>query len=129
MAKSNADAADEDKRLDSPDNGEEKFAGAGRLVFLRSALYLEGSRNAFHEELQAFDDFPIHGIPIAIVPTADAGWRALTPRNVQARRPFGQAALRRSKNESKRRTLWSVDRRHPRAHAVEISRGPVKPRG
>jgi hypothetical protein len=42
----------------------------------------------FHQELQAFDDFPLHGISIAIVPTADAGWRALTPRNVQARRPL-----------------------------------------
>ena len=41
-----------------------------------------------HEELQAFDDFPIHGISIAIVPTADEGWRALTPRNVQVRRPL-----------------------------------------
>jgi hypothetical protein len=40
----------------------------------------------FQEELQAFDDFPLHGIPIAIVPAANAGWRALTPRNVQARR-------------------------------------------
>lgn len=40
----------------------------------------------FHEELQAFDDFPLHGIPIAIVPTANAGWRALTPRSVQAHR-------------------------------------------
>lgn len=40
----------------------------------------------FHEELQKFDDFPPHGIPIAIVPTAKAGWQALTPRNFQARR-------------------------------------------
>ena len=42
----------------------------------------------FHEQLQAFDDFPLHGIPIATVPTANAGWRALTPHNVQARRPL-----------------------------------------
>lgn len=40
----------------------------------------------FHEELQAFDDFPLHGIPIAIVPAANAGWQALTPRNALARR-------------------------------------------
>ena len=42
----------------------------------------------FHEELRAFDDFPQHGITIAIVPATDAGWRALTPRYVQARRPL-----------------------------------------
>jgi hypothetical protein len=42
----------------------------------------------FHQELQAFDDFPLHGISIAIVPTADGGWEALTPSNVQARRPL-----------------------------------------
>jgi hypothetical protein len=42
----------------------------------------------FHEELQAFDDYPLHGIPIAIVPSAAAGWRALTPRNVQQHRPL-----------------------------------------
>jgi hypothetical protein len=38
------------------------------------------------EELKAFDDFPLQGIPIAIVPTAGAGWQALTSRNVHARR-------------------------------------------
>jgi hypothetical protein len=43
----------------------------------------------FHEESQAFDDFPLHWISIAIVPTA---------------------ALRQSKNDSKRCTLWSVKR-------------------
>ncbi|MBR1257119.1 hypothetical protein JQ634_25930 [Bradyrhizobium sp. AUGA SZCCT0240] len=40
----------------------------------------------FHEELQTFDDFPLHGIAIAIVPTAkgtlastDASQRQGTP--------------------------------------------------
>lgn len=40
----------------------------------------------FYEELQAFDDFPLHGISIAIVPTANAGWRAITTRNARAGR-------------------------------------------
>jgi hypothetical protein len=38
------DAADEDNRLDGPDSGE--ASGVDRLVFLRSALYLEASRSA-----------------------------------------------------------------------------------
>jgi hypothetical protein len=32
----------------------------------------------FHQKLQAFDDFPLHGIAIAIVPTENKGWKALT---------------------------------------------------
>jgi len=41
----------------------------------------------FHEELQRYNGFPLHGISIAIVPTANNGWAALTPSNVRKRRP------------------------------------------
>lgn len=38
------------------------------------------------EEMKAFDDFPLHGIAIAVVPTADGGWQALTQYRVRASR-------------------------------------------
>ena len=31
----------------------------------------------FHEKLKAFDDYPAHGLSVAIVPMADIGWSAL----------------------------------------------------
>jgi hypothetical protein len=32
----------------------------------------------FQEQLKRFEDYPFHGIPIAIVPS-DRGWRAVVP--------------------------------------------------
>jgi hypothetical protein len=62
----------------------------------------------FHEELQAFDDFPLHGIPIAIVPTANAGWRALTSRNVRTGRPIWASRVEAIQNRlQKKYTLIS----------------------
>jgi hypothetical protein len=40
----------------------------------------------FHEKLYEFEDHPLHGISIAIVPENNGAWKALTPRNVQTRR-------------------------------------------
>jgi hypothetical protein len=40
----------------------------------------------FCQELRAFDDVPPHGIPVAIVPTADAGWQALMSPSIRGRR-------------------------------------------
>jgi hypothetical protein len=48
----------------------------------------------FHERLKAFDDHPLHGIPIAIVPVPRAGWTALTPRNVRLHRPLWENRIR-----------------------------------
>jgi hypothetical protein len=36
------------------------------------------------EDLQALDDYPVGWLPIAVVPTPDGGWRALTDRYVRA---------------------------------------------
>ncbi len=48
----------------------------------------------FHERLKAFDDHPLHGIPIAIVPVPSAGWTALTPKNVRLHRPLWENRVR-----------------------------------
>jgi hypothetical protein len=48
----------------------------------------------FHERLRAFDDHPLHGIPIAIVPVPSTGWTALTPRNVRLHRPLWKNRVR-----------------------------------
>jgi hypothetical protein len=48
----------------------------------------------FHERLKAFDDHPLHGIPIAIVPLPSAGWTALTPKNVRLHRPLWENRVR-----------------------------------
>src|SRR6266436_3255355 len=48
----------------------------------------------FHERLKAFDDRPLHGIPIAIVPVPSAGWTALTPKNVRLHRPLWENRVR-----------------------------------
>jgi hypothetical protein len=62
----------------------------------------------FHEELQAFDDFPLHGIPIAIVPTVHSGWRALTPSNVRTGRPLWASRVEAIQNRlQKKYTLIS----------------------
>ena len=58
-----------------------------RQVFSKFTRTARGATMA-PEELLSFEDYPLHGIPSAIVPTANAGWRALTPRNVQAHRPL-----------------------------------------
>ena len=42
----------------------------------------------FHEKLKDFDDYPLHGISIAIVPEDKGEWRAVTTRNVQTKRPL-----------------------------------------
>ena len=40
----------------------------------------------FHEKLQTFDDHPQHGLPIAVVPMPDGGWRALSTHHIRKRR-------------------------------------------
>lgn len=44
----------------------------------------------FHEKLKQFNDHPLHGISIAIVPeTEDKGdWRVVTTQNVKMKRPL-----------------------------------------
>ena len=46
----------------------------------------------FHEELKAFEDLPLHGISIAVVPTA-SGWEALTQHRVRVQRPLWQSRV------------------------------------
>lgn len=41
----------------------------------------------FHEKLKEFDDHPLHGISVAIVPEDEGEWRAVTTQNVMKRRP------------------------------------------
>jgi hypothetical protein len=38
----------------------------------------------FQEKLQEFEDYPVGWLAIAVVPTPDGGWRALTSRYVRA---------------------------------------------
>ena len=42
----------------------------------------------FHERLKEFDDYPLHGISVAIVPKDNGEWRAITTRNVKTKRPL-----------------------------------------
>ena len=42
----------------------------------------------FHERLKAFDDHPLHGIPIAIVPAPSTGWTAFIPKTYDFHRPL-----------------------------------------
>jgi hypothetical protein len=37
----------------------------------------------FHQKLETFDDHPLHGLPIAIVPMSHGEWKALTTHYVQ----------------------------------------------
>jgi len=48
----------------------------------------------FHERLKGFDDYPLHGISIAIVPVPSAGWTALTPKNLRLHRPLWENRVR-----------------------------------
>ena len=47
----------------------------------------------FHQKLQAFDDFPLHGIAIAIAPTENKGWKALTPQYYRKHGPRWAARI------------------------------------
>ena|SRR5664279_5142260 len=40
----------------------------------------------FHEELNEFEKYTLHGISIAIVPDGNGAWRALTTHRVQTQR-------------------------------------------
>ncbi len=48
----------------------------------------------FHEKLKAFDDHPLHGIPIAIVPVPSAGWTAVTTNYTQQYQPLWENRIR-----------------------------------
>ena len=39
-----------------------------------------------HERLSAFADYPLHGIPVAIVPTKGGDWTAITTQLVRKQR-------------------------------------------
>ena len=42
----------------------------------------------FHEKLKAFDDYPAHGLSVAIVPMADIGWSALMSPSQRTAHPL-----------------------------------------
>ena len=42
----------------------------------------------FHQKLREFDDYPLHGISVAIVPENKGEWKAVTTRNVMTKRPL-----------------------------------------
>jgi hypothetical protein len=48
----------------------------------------------FHQELSQFDDYPLHGISVAVVPENKDEWRAVTTRNVVTKRPLWAGRLR-----------------------------------
>ena len=39
-----------------------------------------------HERLRTFADYPLHGIPVAVVPTKAGDWTALTTQLIRKRR-------------------------------------------
>lgn len=41
----------------------------------------------FHQKLRTFDDYPLHGISVALVPETKGDWRAITTRKVMRNRP------------------------------------------
>ena len=42
----------------------------------------------FHEKLREFDDYPVQGISVAIVPENKGEWKAVTTQNVMMKRPI-----------------------------------------
>jgi hypothetical protein len=42
----------------------------------------------FHEKLKAFDDNPAKGVVIAVVPTRNGNWAAVTTQQVRMQRPL-----------------------------------------
>ena len=53
----------------------------------------------FHQKMAVFEDCPHYKISIAIVPTPNAGWKALTTRSVQVRRPLWARRIEAIQNE------------------------------
>jgi hypothetical protein len=81
----------------------DKRCGHGKLRFMaKKKISSTDLIWIFHERLKAFDDHPLHGIPIAIVPVPSAGWTALTPKNVQLHRPLWENRVRAIEKE-----LWN----------------------
>ena len=60
----------------------------------------------FHQKLRKFDDYPLHGISVAVVPETKGDWRALTTRNVKMNRPVWAGRIQ--SIEKRLRTQFSL---------------------
>jgi len=56
-------------------------------IMLRTNISSTDLNWIFQAKLKAFDDYPTHGIPIAIIPDRDHGWTAVMTRRDRKSRP------------------------------------------
>ena len=63
------------------------FAISEANMMLRTKISSTDLNWIFQEKLKSFDDYPFHGIPIAIVPDSEHGWMAVMTQRDRKFRP------------------------------------------
>ncbi len=63
----------------------------------------------FHQKLAEFNDYPLHGISVAVVPDNKGEWRAITMRNVATKRPPWAGRLQSIEKRLRKEFLLIVD--------------------